>query len=180
MKKIIVIALFALCVGYAFWSCEKDDICAEGTATTPSLVIQFFNNENRTVARRVTNLRVAGQGMPGPILWGGAEAETVSDTIIRVPLRTGMDTTTYGFTNNSTATDGTRNQDIITFNYTRNEVYVSRACGYKTLFYLNDNIPGSSENPVLDAGGDGPWISEIVVVKPNIENENETHINIYF
>ena len=51
---------------------------------------------------------------------------------------------------------------------------MSRACGFKTLFYLNYTNP-----TVLTADGNN-WIQNIVVTQPNIENENEVHVKIYF
>jgi hypothetical protein len=66
------------------------------------------------------------------------------------------------------------NIDILTFNYQRVDEYVSRACGYKTLFTLN------STNPITVTPDSDNWIQSVVVSQPNIENENETHIKIYF
>ena len=66
------------------------------------------------------------------------------------------------------------NIDVITFNYQRVDKYVSRACGFKTLFYLNVT------NPVVLTADGSNWIQNIVVTQPNIENENEVHVKIYF
>ena len=94
---------------------------------------------------------------------------------IQVPLRTTVDATTLNFIQNGSDTDTTNdNVDVITFNYQRVDEYISRACGYKTLFYLN------ATNPV-DLTNDGNnWIQDIIVTQPNIENENEVHVKIYF
>ena len=59
----------------------------------------------------------------------------------------------------------------------RNNVYISRACGYKTLFNLN-SLSGIVQTEPLTP--DGTWIKNIVVVKPNLETENEVHVQIYF
>lgn len=174
MKKGLL--LFALLIAASYFiSCEKDDICAEGTATTPSLVIDFFERTNTSQPKNVTNLKVIAQGMTDGVLFG--TTDVTSTNTIQIPLRTDADETTYRFIQNSAATDGSLNEDIITFKYTRNEVYVSRACGYKTQFYLisdDENIA-----TILDPAGT-PWISSLTILRTNIEDENEAHINIYF
>ncbi|NJM80828.1 MAG: hypothetical protein HC854_16675 [Flavobacterium sp.] len=63
-------------------------------------------------------------------------------------------------------------EDIITFNYTKEDIYISRACGFRTVFNLND------ADPVITIVDD--WIKDIEVIQPSIENENETHVKIYF
>ena len=61
-----------------------------------------------------------------------------------------------------------------TFNYTRRTEYVSRACGYKTLYVLD------TTDPVVVTTDGNNWIQSVTVSQPNIENENETHVKIYF
>lgn len=175
MKKAVTL-LLAFIVANAFWSCEKDDICPEGTPTTPSIVVEFYNKDNRSQLRNVFNLRVQAENMEGP-LPAGNENNLFNGSTIDLPLRTDADVTTYLLTYNFTATGSPANTDKITFNYTRNELYVSRACGYKTLFYLNES---PANGAVLEDTGDNLWIAEVVIEKPNIEDENETHIRIYF
>ena len=61
MKKysiLILVSLFA----FSFWNCEKDDICAETTPTTPRVVIEFYDAANPTVLKSVTNLGVLAPG----------------------------------------------------------------------------------------------------------------------
>jgi hypothetical protein len=59
----------------------------------------------------------------------------------------------------------------LTFNYERSNVFISRACGYKTIFNLTNVLPTDFT---------GTWISSLTIEQPNIINENETHIKIYF
>jgi hypothetical protein len=78
---------------------------------------------------------------------------------------------------NSASSTGA-NEDFLQFNYTRQNVFVSRACGYKTIFELN-----ATPNGVIKTDSttpDGFWIQDINIVTTNIETENETHIKIYF
>lgn len=167
MKKIVFITL-SLLLAVSFWNCEKDDICAEGTPVTPRVIIDFYNAATPTVLKNVTNL-----GVIEPTLSTGFSFTAISK--IQVPLKTTVNTTTLRFIQNGSDTDTTNdNIDVITFNYQRVDEYVSRACGFKTLFYLNET------NPVVLTADGNNWIQNIVVTQPNIENENEVHVKIYF
>ncbi len=62
------------------------------------------------------------------------------------------------------------NSDTIQVNYTPELIYVSRACGYKSVFNdLNANRETDASN----------WIIDIQVINDTINNENAAHINIY-
>jgi hypothetical protein len=162
--KLFLIILFT----FTLSSCEKDDICPEGTSVTPQLIIEFYNAAAPTVLKNVTNL-----GIIEPNALEGIAFNEVSK--IEVPLKTTTDITTLHFIQNGSDTVTTNdNIDVITFNYQRVDKYVSRACGFKTLFYLNDT------NPVVLTADGSNWIQNIVVTQPNIENENEVHVKIYF
>jgi Family of unknown function (DUF6452) len=167
MTKIKIFALSFL-LANSFWSCEKDDICTEGTPTTPNLVIEFYDAANPENLKTVANLGVVASGFSTGLSYNGVSK-------IKVPLRTNQDITTLQFIQNGSDTDTANdNSDILTFNYTRTDVFISRACGYKTVFQLLDN------NPVLTDGDASLWISSLNVTQSNIQNENETHIKIYF
>ena len=63
---------------------------------------------------------------------------------------------------------------MIKFNYAKSDVYISRACGYKTVFQLN------ATNAIEVTADADNWIQNIEVSQPNILNENEVHVKIYF
>lgn len=166
MKKYIITSLLLL-FAVSFWNCEKDDICAETTPTTPQLVIEFYDATNPTELKNVTNL-----GVVEPTFTTGYAFNAVSS--ITIPLRTNQDTTTLNFILNGSDDDATNDlTDQITFNYSRIETYISRACGYKTTFILNDT--DGLVIPTLPN-----WISDYEIVQTNINNEDETHVKIYF
>lgn len=166
MKKIFLIALV---LAFSFSGCEKDDICDGTTSTTPRLIIEFYDNADHTVLKNVTNLKVNGAEMTTFLLFNGVNK-------IQVPLKTTADVTNFSFTINSTSTDPLIvNEDGLQFNYTRQNVFISRACGFKTIFALDATTPYT-----LTPGTDAAWIQSLTVETPNIENENETHIKIYF
>lgn len=175
MKKIFLLFL----VTFAFSSCEKDDICDAGNSTTTRLVIEFYDNLIATpTLKNLTNMKAVANGMSDGIVFNNSLAITnplrfVTNTSkIYLPLDPSATTTIYTLTNNFDATNA--NADVLTFNYTKKEVYISRACGYKYLFNLtniNSNILTADSNN---------WIKNILIVKPNLETENEVHIKIYF
>ena len=167
MKKIVFITL-SLLLAVSFWNCEKDDICASGTPVTPRVIIEFYDAADPSVLKNVTNL-----GVIAPTFSEGKAFNNVSK--IEVPLRTTADVSTLNFIQNGSDTNTTNdNVDEITFNYQRVDEYISRACGFKTLFYLNDT------NPIELTVDGNNWIQSIEVLQPNIETENEVHVKIYF
>jgi len=166
MRKIKWIALSFL-LANSFWGCEKDDICAEGTPTTPNVVIEFYDAGNPEALKLVTNLGVIAPGFTEGIGYNGVSK-------IEIPLKTNEDVTTLHFIQNGSDDDSTNdNIDVLIFNYTRENIYISRACGFKTVFTLDIT------NPILTSDSDN-WIQNITIEEPNIQNENETHIKIYF
>jgi hypothetical protein len=179
MKKIVALLLIAT---FSFSSCEKDDICDANTPTTPRLIIEFYDFSNSSVLKNVTNLKVIGEGMTEPYIFNpGATGESqylVNGSKIMIPLKTDGDTTTYSFILNSTNPNPILiDTDKVTFNYSREDVFVSRACGFKTLFKF------APSNPIVHTAVPATkpkWMQYISIEKSNIANENETHIKIFF
>lgn len=164
MKRIFLLLL----ASFFFSGCEKDDICDTATPTTPKVVIEFYDNADPTELKNVLNLGVIAPGFTNGLGFANASS-------IKVPLKTFQDSSVLYFIQNGSA-DPTSddNQDEVTFNYTRKTAYVSRACGYKTTFTLD------ATNPVTVTSDANNWIQNVIVSQPNIENENETHVKIYF
>jgi hypothetical protein len=167
MKKIQLLFIGLLTI--AFSSCEKDDICDATTATTPKLVIEFYDILNPTVKKNVTNLAVKEINTTTSLAFTGTSK-------IQIPLRTSQDLTKYSFILNSTdvAID---NEDFLQFNYARQTIFVSRACGFKTNFTLDSTIPYIKTETSIP---DGYWIQNVVITTSNITTENEIHVKIYF
>jgi len=164
MKKIVLLLLLTI----TFSSCEKDDICTD--ETTPRLVLEFYDISNPSNLTNVLNLKVTGEGQTELGTYNGVNK-------VELPLDITNDITKYSLILNSASSTGA-NEDFLQFNYTRQNVFVSRACGYKTIFELN-----ATPNGVIKTDSttpDGFWIQDINIVTTNIETENETHIKIYF
>ena len=158
MKKILLLLAFI-----ALSSCEKDDICDATTITTPRLIIDFYDNltfGTIPTTKAVTNLGIIAQDLQVGILYNAV-------TKIQVPLKVTDDVTAYTFTLNAQATVAPLPQsDILLFNCTRKNVFISRACGYKTIFTLNSvSLNGTivtATNTIVSS-----WIQKIQIIQPN-------------
>lgn len=174
MKKILLL-LFALSLSFS--ACEKDDICDANTVTTPRLVITFYDYNNASAEKNVTNLSIFGDGMEEAVTYNGSTL--FNGSTISIPLKVDVDVTKFHFILNygSTNVAAPANEDVIEFNYSRENIFVSRACGFKTNFVLD------ATNPFIHtdaATADQKWIQYVAVENSNITNENETHLAIYF
>ena len=179
MKKIISIILL---VTFAFSACEKDDICDPDTPTTPRLIIEFYDINNPDNTRTVTNLKVIGEGMTEGVIFNesatGESKYLTNASSIAIPLKTNEDICTYHFILNSgNSNTAIVNEDVITFNYSRKDEYVSRACGFKTVYQLNSSIPFVQTD---GTNADSFWMQIVEVEQSNIENENEAHFKVFF
>jgi hypothetical protein len=180
MKKILA---FLMILGFASSSCEPDDICDPTTPTTPRMLIQFFNFNNANAANNVTKLKVIGEGMTdeGVVLSPSATGDNryvTSGNSILLPLNPEADIVKYKFIMNY----GDRNpllvnEDNLEFKYTRQNIYVSRACGFKTIFDLDAQNPFTLTDA---APADQMWIKYVRVEQNNISDESIPIIKIYF
>jgi hypothetical protein len=174
MKKILLLLVVALSISFS--NCEKDDICDANTVTTPRLVISFYDITNSTVLKNVTNLKIIGEGMEEGIEYNGSTL--INSNEVAIPLKTNTDVTTFRFIlNYGNANTALVNEDILQFDYTRENIFVSRACGFKTLYTLDPLHPYTHTDAAV---ADQKWIQYIAVKKSAINNENETHLEIYF
>ncbi len=178
MKRLIGSITLLLIITCFVLSCEKDDICADSTPTTPSLIVEFYNKDNHEDPVNVSNFKYYAVGET-KIFDTGATAVNR----IELPLHTDATTTKWALVYTRRLSNGTftpPNTDLLNFNYTTNQIYVSRACGFKTTFLLDedtDEAPNPAKTDSDDA--DGFWIYDFEVETTNIENENETHIKIF-
>lgn len=166
-------------------SCERDDICAASTPTTPRLLIDLLDADNPDIKKNVFDLLVVGVDEDGMLLDDPLPAYVFTDTDdLVLPLKTTDSTTEYiliqGAENNDKGTPDDPdddeiegNYDRIIINYSREQVFVSRACGFKTIF---KNVTLTIE----DVNGDGRWMLSRQPLTDNqsIEDETTTHFNI--
>ncbi|MFD2540995.1 DUF6452 family protein [Lacinutrix gracilariae] len=171
MKNLKFIILTVIIAFVAFLSCERDDICSDDTSTTSRLFIQFYNSANTENVKNAFKLRIQGVGNEEVL----SDYNIVTANSIYLPLKTTETSTQFVLhkdyvLNDDGTTEG--NADTITINYATELEYVSKACGYKTVF----------ENVTISVEDDGDkWIDYILSATDNepISNEDEAHFNLY-
>ncbi|UKM63795.1 DUF6452 family protein [Flavobacteriaceae bacterium GSB9] len=174
--KTLIIPLILLIV--LSISCERDDICPASTPTTPRLIIDFLDVKNPDNKKDVVDIVVAG--LDNETILGNYNFVRTSSLLL--PLKTDDNTTQFivikeaEIDDNDTPDDTsddtiTGNQDIITINYSREQVFVSRACGYKTIFKnVTLTIEPDSDNWMLSR--------QPLTDNQSVEDETTTHFNI--
>jgi len=162
IRKIVLSVVIVL----AFAGCTRDDICPEETATTPLLQIEFKDITDRTQSKTVSALRVLINDADTLEVYLGE-----SDTLVGIPLNTLTAISSFQFITDS-SDDTTANNDIITFTYSTEDIYVNRACAFKTIY--ND-----LEVAVEPEAGSNNWIQDFTLLKTTIEDETDAHLTIF-
>ncbi len=157
MRTFIALFLFL-----GLFSCEQDNICIEDT--TPHLIIRFYDKDNPSKTKAVTNLKVEVENSLDEIVQIGSAKST--DSIV-LPLNVDLDLTKIHLTKNYTETS-VGIEDSFNLSYTREDIYVSRSCGYKTVYH-NINKHNLTNN----------WLENMTILTNDIENEIESQIKIF-
>lgn len=158
MKKIAII-LFII-ISFIALSCERDDICID--QITPHLIIRFYDNDNQIETKKANLLSVRFMGIENDSI-----ILSSSDSIA-IPLKVTEDFTKYILTINKD--NGGINRDTLTVNYTLENVFVGRSCGFKSIF--------KNTSHTLQTGSEN-WIKNIETVTQTIDNENNAHVKIF-
>jgi len=159
--KALSIFLFIITL---YSGCTRDDICPEGSQSTPQLILKFRDISNPTQIKSVTNLSVKLTSTQQEIF------TPRTDTIFQIPLNAATTIQQYSFTRDASGSNP--NTDIATLNYERGEdVYINRACSFITTF----------ENVSISVQGEGTanWMLNSEITNSTIENEDVTHITIF-
>lgn len=152
-----------------FVACEKDDICIE--ESTPHLIIRFYDVDFPDDFKKVIDIKIEIEGVDGDYI--NETITTLTDSIA-IPIKVTEDLTKFKLTVKKAGEDDdlVENEDVFELSYTRDDVFVSRSCGYKTLFYETTiNLENDSDN----------WIDSIEYIdsEQNILNENSAHVKIF-
>lgn len=171
MKKLLfIVAILAVIIG-----CEKDDICTDANADTAQLVIRFYDVADTDTPKAVTNLLIVGEN--NALSYG---IESTRDSIA-IPLRILENNTSYtlikeyevndnGTPDDSTDDFATGNEDNITITYDNNQIFISKACGFKNVFEnINFGFTADADN----------WILNTTIENNTIENSTNAHVHIY-
>lgn len=163
MKRTFFILLSLL---WLLSGCQHNDICTDKKPTTPRMVIKFYNIDRPDRTKAVTDFNFRAVGMEN---WYFSNNR--NDTLVRIPLDAGTDLSKFEFTIHK-GNPEKENSDQIQFTYSANEIYVSRACGFR------------NEYVDLDYGladeGEANWIKAVEIPHNNeITDEETTHLYIY-
>ncbi|MFD0762387.1 DUF6452 family protein [Lutibacter aestuarii] len=148
MKKYSTLIILALIL---MLSCEKDDICVE--TTTPRVIILFNNFDEPENSKELSSLT----------FWVNENDSIVLNQTIdslAFPIDLTQNSTQYIFKTNNI-------KDTINLEYNRKDIFVSRSCGYKTIFEEVQNKSNTFN-----------WVKDITINQTTIENETATHITI--
>lgn len=162
-------AFIFLCITLALTGCQTNDICTLDNPSTPGMIIKFYDMERPGRTKAVKNLNAVE--IDADVYYF---SEPVNDTIIRLPLRTGQNNTTWNLFTEETIEDTVETKhSILKINYIPEEVYISRACGYRIEFL-------ETEMELLNENSEENWIKALELPRTNtIENEREPHLYIF-
>lgn len=159
MKKFLI-SLFIVTTGILSYSCE-DDFCSD--TTTPNLIIDFLDNDNRDSIKEIEL-----------IVWANTTGDTIyNDTYsasgdLELPLDTQNESVTYHFSKQSEDDTETGSTEDIIINYTTEDIFVSKDCGFKSVF---NNLTISATN--------NDWLLDSETTTNSITNETEVHVKVY-
>ena len=140
-----------------FLSCEKDDICIEGSENTNRVTIGFIDNESKSP-----------QGINLTLIKGIKNDSIISEKFsgdeLKLPLMVNSNQTKYVLENNEV-------RDTLIIFHQTNHLYLNRSCGFKSNFLIK------SDTEIIKESG---WIREISIVQDSIFNEEKTNIFIHY
>ena len=153
INRIIKILLTFLLVS----SCEKDDICIEGSDNTNRVTIGFIDNVSKG-SKGINLTYIKGLNKDSII------SESFSGNELKLPLKVNSNETKY-------ILDLNKISDTLTIFHDTNHLYLNRSCGYKSNFIIK------LKTEILKESG---WIREISIVQDSIFNEEKTNIFIHY
>ena len=158
-KKIFFYSLFIIFL----FSCEKDDICLEGTPGTPRLIIRFFDQNEKFTRKALSNVSIKA-------LSEEEEYIVFSGDSLVIPLKLVSNATIYTFR----ILDDSANQekvDTLKFNYKREDYYINRACGFLSNLIFTE--------PALEILDKESIFLGFNILKDTIKNEKQAHLAVY-
>lgn len=160
MKKNV---LFILLITVLISACEKDDFCIKNPVT-PNLVLRFYDTNDRVALKGVERLSIWAENKDTITNYKSINIDSVA-----IPLNSLATKTIYHLKmNNSDGSIANNQTATFTINYTTQEEYVSRSCGFKILF---NDVTFESDNT---------WITEFTPeILTTIDNQNAAHVQIF-
>jgi len=139
-------------------SCEKDDICLEGSANTNRITIGFINSEYES-SSSVSLKNIRGVNKDSII------HKDINTDQLKLPLNTSSNRTDYILNYNEI-------DDTLSIKHRTIHEYLNRGCGFISNFILDKTTE--------DLDNSYGWIKKISIVKDSIFNEEKTNLYIHF
>ena len=139
-----------------FLSCEKDDICIEGSENTNRISIGFIDNESKNPTG-ITLSFIKGINNDSII-------ESFSGNELKLPLMVNSNETKYILEQNEV-------KDTLIIFHQTDHLYLNRSCGFKANFLIQ------SDTEITKNSG---WIREVSIEQDSIFNEEKTNIFIHY
>ena len=139
-----------------FLSCEKDDICIEGSENTNRITIGFIDNESKNLTG-ISLSYIKGINNDSII-------ESFSGNELKLPLMVNSNETKYILEQNEV-------KDTLIIFHQTDHLYLNRSCGFKANFLIQ------SDTKITKNSG---WIREVSIEQDSIFNEEKTNIFIYY
>jgi len=162
LKLVLILMAFVI-----QWSCERDEICLE--EITPKLIIRFYNENNPNELKSVLGLTVKIEGIEGDYT-----DETISDFTdsIAIPIPVTENKTNFILIIPTNDQDISINPDTLTLVYSQEDIFISRACGYKTVY---------NEAAASIVQDDDNWMKYLDTKTDAFQviDENTAHVKIY-
>ena len=126
IKKEFNLIIFSLIFFLFYNSCEKDDICLSDTPRSPRLIVKMVDKDDPTLYKSANDLLIK--------VVDNDSINIQSSDSITLNLNPYKNYTQFEFILNQ----GSENENIDTLqiNYSLNNIYIDRACGYKTSFII--------------------------------------------
>ena len=161
IKKEFSLIIFSLIFFLFYNSCEKDDICLSDTPRSPRLIVKMVDKENPDLYKSANNLLIK--------VIDNDSINIQSSDSLTLNLNPYKSYTQFEFILNQ----GSENENIDTLqiNYSLNNIYINRACGYKTSFIFNSNA-------LTLINEKNNWIESYLILKDTIINEEQAHMAI--
>ena len=160
IKKLFIISIFIASV----LGCTRDDICEEATATTPLLIITFNDIVDPTQRKAVPSLTIETVEINSTQVISATTTDSIA-----IPLRNNFLQTRYRFKSGVGTT--TPNTDVIAFNYTTEDIYINRACAFKTVYH--------DLSAIVQDEGSANWVLQLILETTDVIDDTETHITIF-
>ena len=161
MKRVVCAVLCMVLI--IIYSCEKDDFCLINPVTS-NLVIRLHDASNEDDTKTLDSLFVWAEGRD--TIYDG----TTAIDSLAIPLNTLASNTVYHL---SQMEDGKELLETFTIEYTIEDVFVSRSCGFRVVF----NDVTITRNTT---GNTNTWISSFSPeTLTTIDNQENAHIKIF-